>query len=386
MSNQYEVQRLLDQLDRVDNVTSDLNELADRSRWDGKWTKAHKYCEESLNLARAFNDARSEGISLLHGWAVHVLQKDFEKAIDFCHRSRQAFDRVVDSYGQVLAMFSLGITYQEWEVDGHDPTKLREALRIYGQALEVVCELKERFDFSGNVEKAGVCQRLITEMRERFHAVATLYARSPIGEEKREPSPQREPRKGDVVGEVSPELPRLRLVPICGDSAAAGDALTVRDNIMGYLSANEFQVERETLTLQVIQGTSNEPHVRIISFAMKVTGESMKPTIQDGEYILVTKQDRVENGEIAVVRFRRDVGTEELQATVKRYFQEKDHILLQPDNEDVKWTIFVGEKNENTVKNRYRDQLEAGKLEILVDLAPHIDGKVVGILKRKEVE
>lgn len=330
MSNQYEVQRLLDQLDRVDNVTRDLNELADRSRLEGRWNEAHKYCEESLNLARAFNDPRSEGICLLHGWAVHVLKGDFEKAIDFCHRSRQAFDRVVDSYGQVLAMFSLGITYQEWEADNRDPTKLREALRIYGQALEEVCELKERFDFSGNVEKAKVCQRLIIEMRERFHHVATLYARrEEERKEEKRPAPPEELRTRII------SFPTLQFIPIVGQ-IAAGRPVPTDDDIEGYVATSRVNIDDSEYTVRVLgEGKGNILVFDLESryFATPVKGDSMNEAgISNGDYIII-RQPRGSHPSpdpqdiVAAV-----IKDEDREATLKRFRQRGQKIILSPES------------------------------------------------------
>jgi len=196
--------------------------------------------------------------------------------------------------------------------------------------------------------------------------------------------PPREPHARDVVRKMSPELPRLRLVPLCGSSAAAGKPLIIRDNIGGYIAASEFQIGDEAFTLQVIQGTVNEPHINNINFAVQVKGDSMKPTIQNGEYVLVRRHADVDSGTISVVRFRKDVSSEESEVTVKRYYREKNHMLLRPENEDAKWLVIVEkEEDENTVRDRYQKQLRAGKLEIFIDPDAQVEGKVVGILKRK---
>ena len=56
-------------------------------------------------------------------------------------------------------------------------------------------------------------------------------------------------------------------------------------------------------------------------------GESMKDVgILDGDLVVVRPQDAAEDGEIVVAL----VGEE---ATVKRFFQESDHVRLQPENE-----------------------------------------------------
>lgn len=62
------------------------------------------------------------------------------------------------------------------------------------------------------------------------------------------------------------------------------------------------------------------------SFMLIVRGESMiEAGILSGDYILVRKQNSVENGEIAVALI-------EEEATVKTFYKEKDHIRLQPEN------------------------------------------------------
>ncbi|WP_027364467.1 transcriptional repressor LexA [Desulfotruncus alcoholivorax] len=61
-------------------------------------------------------------------------------------------------------------------------------------------------------------------------------------------------------------------------------------------------------------------------FILRIKGDSMiEAGILDGDLVVVRKQPKVENGEIAVAMI-------EGEATVKRFFQEKDHILLQPEN------------------------------------------------------
>ena len=192
------------------------------------------------------------------------------------------------------------------------------------------------------------------------------------------------PRSSTALRSPSSSLPRLRLIPLCGGDAAAGKPLTIGDNIKGYISAREFQIGDDAFTLQVIQGAADEPHINSINFAVKVRGDSMKPTIQDGEYVLVRRHAGVDSGTISVVRFRKDVSSEESEVTVKRYYQEKNHLLLRPENEDAEWFVIVEkEEDKNAVQSHYLKQLKAGKLEIFIDPDAQIEGKVVGILKRK---
>ena len=62
------------------------------------------------------------------------------------------------------------------------------------------------------------------------------------------------------------------------------------------------------------------------SFLLKVRGDSMVEIgINDGDYVVVKEQPTATNGDIVVAVI--DDG-----ATVKRFFRERDHIRLQPEN------------------------------------------------------
>jgi repressor LexA len=67
-------------------------------------------------------------------------------------------------------------------------------------------------------------------------------------------------------------------------------------------------------------------------FVLEVRGESMKNAgILDGDCVVVRKQNSVNNGDIVVAILEDEV---EPEATVKRYFRERDHIRLEPENEN----------------------------------------------------
>lgn len=64
-------------------------------------------------------------------------------------------------------------------------------------------------------------------------------------------------------------------------------------------------------------------------FMLTVSGDSMKNAgILDGDHIIVEKTSVANNNEIVVAL------TEDNEATVKRFFKEKDYIRLQPENEN----------------------------------------------------
>ena len=63
-------------------------------------------------------------------------------------------------------------------------------------------------------------------------------------------------------------------------------------------------------------------------FTLQVNGDSMMNIgIYDNDIVIVKKQKTANNGEIVVAC------TEENEVTLKRFFKEKDHIRLQPEND-----------------------------------------------------
>ncbi len=65
-------------------------------------------------------------------------------------------------------------------------------------------------------------------------------------------------------------------------------------------------------------------------FVLKVKGQSMiDDHIQDGDYVIVERRNRAENGETVVALLDNE------SATLKRFYREQDHIRLQPANADM---------------------------------------------------
>lgn len=101
---------------------------------------------------------------------------------------------------------------------------------------------------------------------------------------------------------------QCRYVPIIG-RIRAGKPLLAEENMEGYFPLPaEFAAGGEY-------------------FILRVEGESMSGAgIHNGDFVIVRRQQTVENGEIAALL----LGEE---ATVKRFYREKDYFRLQPENE-----------------------------------------------------
>jgi repressor LexA len=97
-------------------------------------------------------------------------------------------------------------------------------------------------------------------------------------------------------------------LPLVG-RVAAGQPILADENIEDYVEVP-----------QIAGGDDGE-------YVLKVQGDSMKNAgILEGDYVVVHSTETARNGEIVVAL----LGEE---ATVKRFYKERDHIRLQPENE-----------------------------------------------------
>ncbi len=113
------------------------------------------------------------------------------------------------------------------------------------------------------------------------------------------------------------------------DRAAAGMRSLVRPGLplVGHVAAGqpvlaEENIEDYIATPMFAGGDDGE-------YLLRVRGESMKNAgILEGDLVVVRPQDTAADGDIVVAL----VGDE---ATVKRFYQEADHIRLQPENDEM---------------------------------------------------
>lgn len=98
-------------------------------------------------------------------------------------------------------------------------------------------------------------------------------------------------------------LPEMESVPLVG-RIACGQPITAEENLEGYVSI---------------------PAAWHATFTLQCRGDSMEPTIHDGDLVAIRKDVQVENGQIAAVR----IGDE---ATLKHLYLHEDYIELRPEN------------------------------------------------------
>lgn len=118
---------------------------------------------------------------------------------------------------------------------------------------------------------------------------------------------------GELLGETPPGIVPImkNAVPIVGE-IACGTPITAEQNIEGY---------------------ADLPDGVRADFALRCKGDSMEPTFNDNDLVLIRQQPDVEDGQIAAV----DIDCE---ATLKHVYHQVNGLLLVADNPKYK-PLFV---------------------------------------------
>jgi repressor LexA len=129
----------------------------------------------------------------------------------------------------------------------------------------------------------------------------------------------------EILGHPPVHLTQILPIPIVG-RVQAGEPILAVENIEGYINLDRSLASSEDV------------------FLLRVQGDSMIDAhIQDGDFALVKPQPNAENGEIVVALI-------EDEATIKRIFQKRDLIHLEPANPEMEPIIVKkGEKNVTIV-------------------------------------
>lgn len=128
----------------------------------------------------------------------------------------------------------------------------------------------------------------------------------------------------DMIPPGFTPLPEMESVPLVG-RIACGQPITAEENLEGYVSI---------------------PAAWHATFTLQCRGDSMEPTIHDGDLVAIRKDVQVENGQIAAVR----IGDE---ATLKHLYLYPDKVVLQPENPCYEPIVKIGEEmNDVTIEGK----------------------------------
>ena len=171
------------------------------------------------------------------------------------------------------------------------------------QILEYIRREVKAKNYPPSVREIGEAVGLSSSSTVHAH-LAKLEAKGFI---RRDPT---KPRAIELLDDdPSPSfIPDVVNVPVIGH-VTAGEPILAEQNIEDYFPLPKMMVHRDTV------------------FLLKVRGDSMiNAGILDGDLVIVRQQSTANNSEIIVAML-------DGEATVKRFYKEKDHIRLQPEND-----------------------------------------------------
>ncbi len=159
----------------------------------------------------------------------------------------------------------------------------------------------------------------VREICQAVHLKSTSSVHSHLDSLERNGYIRRDPSKPRAIEILDDSFQLLRTetvnVPVVG-TVAAGQPLLAEQNIERY-----FPIPAEYMPQEEV-------------FILRVKGESMvNAGILDGDCVLVRRQPTAQNGDMVVALI-------EDSATVKTFYQEKDRVRLQPEN-DTMAPIYV---------------------------------------------
>jgi len=177
--------------------------------------------------------------------------------------------------------------------------------------MDLTKRQKEIFDFIGRYASKYGYPPTVREIGKAvgLHSSSTVHAHlanlEKSGLLRRDPS---KPRAIELLVDKAKKAIQPSGLPLVGQ-VAAGQPVLAEENIEEYLEVPDM-----------IGGEDGD-------YVLRVHGESMRNAgILEDDYVVVRPADTADNGEIVVAL----IGEE---ATVKRFFREKDHVRLQPEND-----------------------------------------------------
>lgn len=161
------------------------------------------------------------------------------------------------------------------------------------------------------------------------------------------PAAELRPRVAKILG-----VSGATLLSACANQRAAGAASQVRDvgamlerqsgyrfleiPFLGVVRADRFSfsfdLPPENFTTLAIKGNAGDRYAML-----KISGDCMAPTIDDGDEVLIRQTSSVEDGAIAIVYF-------DGECTMKRIYRKKDGVQLKADNKEYQPQLIPSNK------------------------------------------
>lgn len=280
------------------------------------------------------------GIVQVYRGTIHLSLCEFESAIEYFSTGQRLFAAAKARREEAISFLALGIVYQQQRELGAEPEALTTGLTMLQCSLSLLRELEDNLRFDARDRLASIRELLekVADTKKPPAPFPTLWL----------PAPQVQGKKIPIVARI-----------------AAGEAILAEENIEDYADVEDEIADR-------------------VDFGLRVKGDSMiGAAILDGDIILMKKtEDPPPNGQIVAVI----INQMDPEATLKRFYRERDHVRLEPANDS--YPLIIVKPNslsEAEIRERYKKTHPKRLLEIYSGEEPQIAGWARALI-RKEIK
>jgi len=307
---------------RLREVLSTLNEVVRKCLQARRGGEAARACESALGICRKWVQERNELTDLIETcYAEGIFQAyegirclyegNLDEAINFLERSQRSFNiEHQDQWNEGIIWLNLGRLH-----------------RLQNQGEDALFALQRSLHAFTKVS-AGRRQKKLQEVLDEIRKTCALF-----GQIAPQPYNAKKPRQQWAN---SYRLTSLSFLPII-DEIAAGKASPASDDVIGYVTTENFQVGEDLLTLHLLRGTRLYFLPEYHYFAVRITSDSMvNANIDPNDYVILRKpwlvglQPEHEDIVAAVI----SESNEGNKATLKRFIIEDGgkRIILKPES------------------------------------------------------
>jgi SOS-response transcriptional repressor LexA len=342
-----------------------LVELSEEFRLARKWSQALGCCDELDDLAQdldmqnipGLDTTYATGMANMSRGAVHLSQGSLDEAEICFAEGRRCFQDASTRYSEAVALLALALVHQAQRQWTRALGTLEPSLNIFNQLGD---PLKDRvLEILTDVQHS-----LRTDLKQGTARTERAVPPGPAPSTSPPPTPTPASHLLQPSGTLrSPARPRRReSIPLLG-RIAAGESILAEDNIEDQIAIDGEIADR-------------------VDFALRVKGYSMlEVAILEGDIILIEqREDPPENGQIAAVI----IPQVDDEATLKRFYQEPDHVRLGPAN--VNYPLIIVKPDsvpEEEIRARYYSSHPNRSLQIYSGMKSQILGWARGLIREE---
>ncbi|MBK8780425.1 MAG: hypothetical protein IPO22_01160 [Anaerolineales bacterium] len=223
----------------------------------------------------------------------------------------------------------------QWQSQSHR----EDALISWEKGLQIFKDVQSDNNYDADYSKK--CAGIIYDAQKGIMSASTNNY----------PPPPPESNPASAKTSAKPQKNTMRMFPIIG-SIPAGSPVTVVDDSNESTISDGFEINSERYSIYNLQQDKLEinfsPSKRY--YLLRVAGDSMNNAspvaIENGDYVLMVKQDEAGTGEIVAA----EIKNVDREATLKKYYFKNGEYILRPMSKDNSLKEHLTFKNDFVIR------------------------------------